>query len=157
MLLNYLIYVFIVLLLAVLLLPFYVKSIINMSLCDSQMLSSYSVLDKFSPISSWPLNNADVGASAVPLPNSHSGKSSYDLQSAPPYLQFCTHIVKGPWIIQYCSSYYWKKSPYKWTCPVQTLVVQRSNGFIFDIFEHFITTIFGDWVQMIFAHNWACF
>ena len=51
MLLYYLIYVFTVLLLAVLLLAFYVKSIINMSLHGSQMLSSYSVLGKFFPIS----------------------------------------------------------------------------------------------------------
>lgn len=51
MLLYYLIYVFTVLLLAVFLLAFYVKSIINVSLRGSLMLSSYSVLGKFFPIS----------------------------------------------------------------------------------------------------------
>ena len=68
MLLYYLIYVFTVLLLAVFLLAFYVKSIINVSLRGSLMLSSYSVLGKFFPISRWPLNSADVGASLSPSP-----------------------------------------------------------------------------------------
>lgn len=27
----------------------------------------------------------------------------------------------------YCSNYYWKKSTYKWTCIIQTRVVQGSN------------------------------
>lgn len=64
--------------------------------CDSQMLSSYSVLRKVSPIYSWLLNNADVRAPPVPLPGPHSGKSSYNLESAPSYLQFFIHIFKQP-------------------------------------------------------------
>lgn len=71
---------------------------------------------------SWPLNNAGLRGALSPV---RSWPPTYNLQSALSMVPLYSWLNQ-PWTVQYCSTYYWKKSAYKGNCPVQMCVVQGS-------------------------------